>query len=207
MYITTLRCKWVNDKFPIYMSHHFFFFFFFFFFLTENIDQVASAKVLEEYGKILSDWCVFFYSMKSILNDERSTQVEPTMDFMRNIFYALHSIPEKIWTGTGFSEHWNAAGKRISTSTFLLNDNHMPATFLLTASCCYQMREQFSDLSISVNHKIYLFFDKFHLVKKQLASSKKCSYFAFPFGSPAWPHFSWWRRSYMKSTAWSWWKR
>ena len=52
----------------------------------------------------------------------------------------------------------------------------MPATFLLTASCCYQMREQFSDLSISVNHKIYLFFDKFHLVKKRLASSKNARF-------------------------------
>ena len=49
----------------------------------------------------------------------------------------------------------------------LVYDNHVPATFLLTASCCDQIREQFLTcrFQVTISISTYLFFDTVHLMK------------------------------------------
>ena len=58
---------------------------------------------------------------------------------------ALHSLAksERGLAGRRNSvKHWNVAGIWFHVKGFVY-DNHMPATFLLTASCCEQTLEQF----------------------------------------------------------------
>ena len=63
-------------------------------------------------------------------------------------------------------EHWNVSGIGFHVKGFVY-DNHMPATFLLNASCRDQIREQFLtcrfQVTISISTK--LFFDTVHLMK------------------------------------------
>ena len=63
-------------------------------------------------------------------------------------------------------EHGNFSGKLFHLKGFVY-DNHMPATFLLTASCCVQIREQFFTcrFQVTISISTWLFFDTVHLMK------------------------------------------
>ena len=81
----------------------------------------------------------------------------------------LHSLAksERGLTGRRNSvEHWNVAGIWFHVKGFVY-DNHMPATFLLTASCCAQIREQFLScrFQVTISISTWLFFDAVHLMK------------------------------------------
>ena len=60
------------------------------------------------------------------------------------------------------AEHGNVSGMWFHVKGFVY-DNHMPTTFLLNASCCVQIREQFLTITISIS--TWLFFDTVHLMK------------------------------------------
>ena len=63
-------------------------------------------------------------------------------------------------------EHWNVAGIWFHVKGHVY-DNRMPATFLLTASCCAQIREQFLTcrFQVTISRSTWLFFETVHLMK------------------------------------------
>ena len=82
---------------------------------------------------------------------------------------ALNSLAksERGLTGRRNSvEHGNFSGIWFHVKGFVY-DNHMPATFLLTASCCVQIREQFLTcrFQVTISISTWLFFDTVHLMK------------------------------------------
>ena len=82
---------------------------------------------------------------------------------------ALHSLAksERGLAGRRNSvEHGNVSGIWFHVKGFVY-DNHMPATFLLTASCCVQIREQFLTcrFQVTISISTWLFFDTVHLMK------------------------------------------
>ena len=63
-------------------------------------------------------------------------------------------------------KHGSVAGIWFHVKGFVY-DNHMPTTFLLTASCCAQIREQFLTcrFQVTISISTWLFFDAVHLMK------------------------------------------
>ena len=63
-------------------------------------------------------------------------------------------------------EHWNVSRIWFHVKDFVY-DSHMPATSLLTASCCVQIREQFLTcrFQVTISISTWLFFDTVHLMK------------------------------------------
>ena len=90
-------------------------------------------------------------------------------DKQQALCIALHSLAksEQGLTGRCNSvEHGNFSGIWFHVKGFVY-DNHMPATFLLTASCCVQIREQFLTcrFQVTISISTWLFFDTVHLMK------------------------------------------
>ena len=82
---------------------------------------------------------------------------------------ALHSLAksERGLAGMRNSvKHGNVSGIWFHVKGFVY-DNHMSATFLLTASCCAQIREQFLTcwFQVTISISTWLFFDTVHLMK------------------------------------------
>ena len=80
-------------------------------------------------------------------------------------------------------KHGNVSGIWFHIKGFVY-DNHMPATFLLTASCCAQIREQFLTcrFQVTISISTWLFLDTVHVMKnlkKTFAWSEEISLPAF----------------------------
>ena len=91
----------------------------------------------------------------------------------KNMPYVLQSIPKQNLNGDCLERAILYNIKALQEYDFMLKalfmiiDNHMPAKFLLTASCCDQIREQFLTclFQITINRSTYIFFDTVHLIK------------------------------------------
>ena len=121
---------------------------------------------------------------------------------------ALHSLAksERGLTGRRNSvEHGNVSGMWFHVKGFVY-DNHMPTTFLLTASCCAQIREQFLTcrFQVTISISTWLFFDTVHLMKnlKNICLIERNFSSGLYINSEGLPnsYFSWWR-SFMEFTA------